>query len=310
MPAGTSESPFAMKLKSAKASARMINKLKIPRIRDLQELLEFEKRLTKYKAQTLPLIFALLKKLAYAEGKPVYRLFGRKKRLEFWHKIVGGGKHARSKAMIQEFLVGVRKFERGYKVHEEFGKKYEVFGRDLEGGWVTAYEDENILTKLRRIWKGKIGLDVAANSFYKNGKYGAMKKMEYVRWLEKLVDEYKISYLEDPFVDACSFSLFKEIAIGDDITATNPELIEKNADYISGVIIKPNQAGYLYLTLEAVERAREHGLKVIFSHRSQDTCDAVISHLAIALGDAFKIGLYGGERVAKLNEIIFINEFC
>lgn len=76
------------------------------------------------------------------------------------------------------------------------------------------------------------------------------------------------------------------------------------------VLIKPNQIGTLTDTFEAIRLAQENGMESVMSHRSGETTDATIAHLATAFGCIFlKTGVVGGgERIAKLNELIRIEE--
>ena len=75
------------------------------------------------------------------------------------------------------------------------------------------------------------------------------------------------------------------------------------------VLIKPNQVGTLTDTYEAVQLAHTYGMDTVMSHRSGETTDTTIAHLATAFNCIFmKTGVVGGERTAKLNELIRIEE--
>ncbi|HZD43695.1 MAG TPA: enolase, partial [Methanomicrobiales archaeon] len=75
------------------------------------------------------------------------------------------------------------------------------------------------------------------------------------------------------------------------------------------VLIKPNQVGTLTDTYEAIRLAQTHGLETVMSHRSGETTDETIAHLATAFSCIFiKTGVIGGERIAKLNELVRIEE--
>jgi len=92
---------------------------------------------------------------------------------------------------------------------------------------------------------------------------------------------------------------------------TNVERITKGIETSAAncVLIKPNQIGTLTDTFEAIHLARESGMETVMSHRSGETTDATIAHLATAFGCIFlKTGVVGGERIAKLNELIRIEE--
>ena len=78
-------------------------------------------------------------------------------------------------------------------------------------------------------------------------------------------------------------------------------------DATNAIIIKPNQVGTLTDTLDTVSLAREAGLATVISHRSGETTDDAIAHLGVAFGcHAIKTGTVGGERIAKLNELVRI----
>ncbi|TEU14463.1 MAG: phosphopyruvate hydratase, partial [Hadesarchaea archaeon] len=98
---------------------------------------------------------------------------------------------------------------------------------------------------------------------------------------------------------------------GDDLFATNVGRLQKGikAGAANAVLIKPNQIGTLSDTLAAVKLAKKHDYVPVVSHRSGETPDETIAHLAVAWGcPLIKTGVAGGERVAKLNELIRIEE--
>ena len=95
--------------------------------------------------------------------------------------------------------------------------------------------------------------------------------------------------------------------IGDDLTATSPALIGKfsREKAINAVIIKPNQIGTITETCAAIKVAKRNDLKIIVSHRSGETEDDFIIHLAKAcVADGVKIGAPARERILKYNELI------
>ena len=125
--------------------------------------------------------------------------------------------------------------------------------------------------------------------------------------------------LEDLFEenDFESFKLLKDscpdkLIVGDDLTTTNPERIieAQKQNSINALIIKPNQIGTLSETFKAAGLAEEYGWKTIVSHRSGETEDAFISHLAVAVGAwGLKAGAPArGERTAKYNELLRIED--
>jgi enolase len=145
-----------------------------------------------------------------------------------------------------------------------------------------------------------------------------LNREEFLGVYDYLLNKFEISYLEDPLAEddfegfAKMTQKFPQVIIaGDDLTSTNPILIKEATEKraISGVIIKPNQIGTVKETLEAIKLAKENGLKIIISHRSGETDDNFICHLAKAVSaDAIKFGAPIKDRIFKYNEIIRIAE--
>ncbi|HEV2166359.1 MAG TPA: enolase C-terminal domain-like protein, partial [Thermoplasmata archaeon] len=162
------------------------------------------------------------------------------------------------------------------------------------------------------------GLDLAASEFYADGRYRyreqSLDAEGQLGFVAHLVDRYGIAYLEDPFdeEDFDSFAALtrsvgsKALVVGDDLYTTRVDRVREGVDRRStnSVLIKVNQVGTLTDTLETVDFARSHGLTTVTSHRSGETAEGWLAHLAVAFGSAgLKCGLLGGERVAKLNEL-------
>ena len=126
-------------------------------------------------------------------------------------------------------------------------------------------------------------------------------------------------YVEDPF-DESDFEGFSQLTAkvggkclicGDDLFVTNKELLAKGIEMkaANAIIIKPNQIGSLSETFAAVKLAKENNIVPVVSHRSGETTDDTIAHLAVGFGSPMiKTGAIGGERIAKLNELIRIEE--
>jgi enolase len=171
-----------------------------------------------------------------------------------------------------------------------------------------------------------IGIDAASSSFYNDkdsiyqidGKKFSSGELE--DYYDRLVRTYPIRTLEDPF-DEDDFDDFAQIArklgnrikiIGDDLYVTNPERIKigirKKAT--NAILIKLNQIGTVTETLDAIKMSNEAGLDVVVSHRSGETEDTFISHLATSQESLFiKTGAPArGERTAKYNELLRIEE--
>ncbi|MCH7940597.1 MAG: enolase, partial [Thaumarchaeota archaeon] len=97
----------------------------------------------------------------------------------------------------------------------------------------------------------------------------------------------------------------------DDLIVTNKEILKKaiSAKSCNAAILKVNQAGSLFDALEFAKEANENNIKLITSHRSGESNDSHISHIGIATkSKMLKVGVVGGERLAKLNELIRLSE--
>ena len=101
--------------------------------------------------------------------------------------------------------------------------------------------------------------------------------------------------------------------VGDDLFVTNINRLSKGIEMGAGnaLLLKVNQIGTLTEALEAAFKALRNGWNVIVSHRSGETEDVTIAHLAVALGcGQIKTGAPArGERTAKYNELLRIEEY-
>ena len=180
-----------------------------------------------------------------------------------------------------------------------------------------------------------IAMDIAASEFYdtknevadgpfKGGRYilktnGDWKTADdMINWYDYLVTNYPVISIEDGLDEndwqnwrILTERLGKRIQlVGDDLFVTNAKLLEKGieAKVANAILIKPNQIGSLTETIETVKLAKKHGYKTVMSHRSGETEDVSIAHLAVGLGTGqIKTGsLSRSERIAKYNELIRI----
>ncbi len=257
--------------------------------------------------------------------------------------VIGGGAHVKSgvRPDIQEFLLLPRtrsfkeaKFANEY-THKLIGHKLGIRRMTDEGAWAPKLDTISILDLIQETVEKvreelgvriSVGLDVAASELFVNSKYKyenyskenpkkSLTRKEQIAFMELLVKRYKLSYVEDPFQQN-DFESFKELkkrtstlVCGDDLTTTNIERLQKAKDCINAVIIKPNQIGSLLKTREAVMFAKKNNITPVISHRSGETMDASISHLAVAWGiPIIKCGIYGKERQAKLRELLRIEK--
>lgn len=171
-----------------------------------------------------------------------------------------------------------------------------------------------------------IALDVAASEFYRDGLYrmtggaGDQTSAGMVDYLAGLVERYPILSIEDGLSedDWDGWALLtqklshKVLLVGDDLYVTNPVRLRRGIAEKSGnaILIKLNQIGTLSETLDAMKMARDAGFQTIVSHRSGETEDTTIAHLAVATGARYiKTGAPArSERVAKYNELMRIAE--
>ena len=101
------------------------------------------------------------------------------------------------------------------------------------------------------------------------------------------------------------------LVTGDDLTVTNKDILAKAIDSKScnAAILKVNQAGSLYDALEFANLANQNNIRLTTSHRSGESTDSQISHIGLATkSKMLKVGVVGGERVAKLNELLRLSE--
>lgn len=172
----------------------------------------------------------------------------------------------------------------------------------------------------------KIAMDVAATEFYENDHYilktnGDWKTADdMINWYEWIIDNYPVVSIEDGLAEN-DWANWKKMTerlgqriqlVGDDLFVTNVELLEKGITegVANAILIKPNQIGTLSETIDAVLMAKAAGYKTVMSHRSGETEDVSIAHLAVGLGTGqIKTGsLSRSERIAKYNELIRIAE--
>jgi enolase len=259
--------------------------------------------------------------------------------------VIGGGAHAANATEIQEFLVvpvgAAGAHEAVFanaavhrKVRELLKKSDRLCGKGDEGAWAPEISDRDAFEIVKEATNQvsdetgiriAMGIDIAASQMWhsEDNMYHFRDKNrtteDQVAYIAELVDQYELIYVEDPLHedDFSGFASLTELVgdrclvCGDDIFVTNPGRI---ADGISNgsancVLIKPNQIGTLSETFEAIRLSHTNGMDTVMSHRSGETTDTTISHLATAFNCIFlKTGVVGGERIAKLNELIRIEE--
>ena len=169
-----------------------------------------------------------------------------------------------------------------------------------------------------------IGLNSKASSFYKDGKYkikdfpSALTTEELLNLYNELNKELNFIYIEDPFSEddwagwqsLSSVYSQKYTIAGGDFTATNLQRLQlaTSKKVINAIVIKPTQIGTIIESLAMAQASRAMGLKIIVSHRSNETADDFISDFAVAVSsDYVKLGtLSRGENVSKYNRLLQI----
>jgi enolase len=263
---------------------------------------------------------------------------------------LGGGAHAGPGTPdIQEILVCPiaaadikQALEMNFYMHRELRKLLEnedksfTNGRGDEGAWAPRVNNDKALELAERSIKNSgfeigsdvaLGIDFAASSLWNgdNQRYEYRRQElsrdtdEQIEFVNSLVQRYNLIYIEDPVHEEDFESMAeitrrnqKCIVTGDDMLVTNKERVIEASKYgaCSGAILKVNQAGTLYEALLFAEECKRKNLKIITSHRSGESVDSHISHIAVATqSKMIKSGIVGGERVAKLNELLRLTEY-
>ena len=259
--------------------------------------------------------------------------------------VIGGGEHAKEATHIQEFLaapVGAPSVSDAVfanaqvhgRVSELLDERDLPAGKGDEGAWAPPVTDAEAFDLMEEAvadvaddlgFEIRFGLDMAAAELYDEEAdgyvYGDDVKStdEQIDYVAEMVEEYDLAYVEDP-LDEDDYEGFAELTdrvgdqtliCGDDLFVTNVARLQDGIDAGAGnsILIKPNQIGTLTDAFDAIELATRNGYDAVVSHRSGETTDATIAHLAVATDAPFiKTGTVGGERTAKLNELIRIAE--
>jgi len=258
--------------------------------------------------------------------------------------VLNGGQHAGNDLAIQEFMIlpkGATCFSEGLRMAAE---TYHALGKILEGkygagatnvGFEGGYAPplNNTADALDSLMSAMdaagydseigIGMDAAASSFYKDGKYAIDGKNlsagEMVDLYAELVDTYPIIAIEDPFEEeayedfaALTARLKDTVIIGDDIYVTNVQRLSKGIEMnaTNALLLKLNQIGSVSEAFDAARMAFRNGYKVMASHRSAETEDSALADVTVALGaEMLKTGAPArSERNAKYNQLLRIEE--
>ncbi len=252
--------------------------------------------------------------------------------------LINGGKHAGTRLAFQEYHVVpmVDTVEEALEIGVMLQRKLhtllaEKVGRSAigygdEGGFVPDVEDVRLplelltdaISQTGNEDRVRLSLDVAASSFYTDGKYAVgddvMSAEQLFDMYVAMQKDFNFFSIEDPF-DEEDFDNFAKLLaagggmhiVGDDLTVTNVSHLTRaiKEKSIDTILIKPNQVGTLTETLDTMALARKNNMHCLISHRSGETNDAFIADLAVAFGcHGIKAGApQRGERVAKYNRL-------
>lgn len=262
--------------------------------------------------------------------------------------ILNGGEHADNNVDLQEFMimpVGASSFSEALRMGSEVfhNLKKILSSRKLatsvgdEGGFAPDLKsNEEALEVLMEAIKAagyepgtqiSIALDPASSEFYNDGKYVLSAESspektsaEMVEFYSSWLDRYPIVSIEDGLAedDWDGWKLFTEKLgkkvqlVGDDLFVTNTDRLQQGIDkgVANSILIKVNQIGTLTETLAAIDMAKKAGYTAVISHRSGETEDTTIAHLAVATNSGqIKTGSTSRtDRVCKYNELLRIEE--
>ena len=262
--------------------------------------------------------------------------------------VLNGGSHADNTVDLQEFMImptGAESFSEALRMGAEIFHtlKKVLAARGLatsvgdEGGFAPnlSSNEEALQVIMEAIEKAgyrpgediHLALDPAASEFYRNGLYvlegeGGRKlsSAEMVEYYAGLVERYPIVSIEDGLAedDWDGWKLLTEKLgdsiqlVGDDLFVTNTDRLNRGIEeeIANSILIKLNQIGTLTETLDCIETAKRAGYTNVISHRSGETEDVSISHVAVATNAGqIKTGsLCRSDRIAKYNELLRIEE--
>ena len=264
--------------------------------------------------------------------------------------ILGGGSHAGSGTPdLQEYLVcpiGAKSIfealEMNSKIHKEVKKELEkadpkfTGGKGDEGAWAPNIDNDKAIETLEKSVRNcgydlkrdiRLGIDFASSSLwnqekkvYEYNRHGKIRdSIAQIEYADYLIKRYNLIYAEDP-VNEEDFDGMSKLTLnnpnclvtGDDLLVTNKERIKVaiKKRSCSGAILKVNQAGSLYDSILFAKTCNDNNIRVVTSHRSGESIDNHISHIAIATNSVMlKSGVVGGERISKLNEFLRISEY-
>jgi enolase len=291
---------------------------------------------------------AAAKASAASQGRPLHEIFGPGRLLPCpFMNVINGGAHADNNLDFQEFMIvpgGLPRFADALRAGCEIFHSLKAILKSQnlstsvgdEGGFAPNLRsvEETLETILAAVEKAgykpgaqvALALDVAASGFFREGRYqlaraGVEETAESLNArYSKLCDAYPLVSIEDGLAegDWDGWAAHTEALgartqlVGDDLFVTNPAILKQGIDrkIATAVLIKLNQIGTVSETLEAIRIAQQAGYGVMISHRSGETEDVSIVHLAVGTGAGMiKTGsVTRTDRTAKYNELLRIEE--
>ena len=275
---------------------------------------------------------------------PIHKAFNKDIKMPLaMFNVINGGMHAFNNLSFQEFMI-VPKANNFHTIIQMAHNIFYTLKKLLEGNnFETSVGDEggfapNLKGNVQAInyimeaikksgYKPGvdvfIALDIAANSFYENGKYKIEEKSltsdEIISYYKTLIDNYPIISIEDPLYEG-DIEGYKKLTnllgkiqiVGDDLFVTNKDYLAFgiNNKICNAVLIKLNQIGTVSEAIETVNLAFKYKYRPVMSHRSGDVEDTMVASLAVALGiPMVKFGsITRTERTSKYNELLRIEE--
>jgi enolase len=302
---------------------------------------------------TLGVSMAVTKALALSHKIPLYKYIAEiseNKQALFIpipvFNMINGGKHGAGNLDFQEFHVIPSRADSFSSMLQTGVEIYQTIKKFLaRRGAIHSVGDEggfapNLFTNLdaleilvesinechRRLTIDvELGLDVAANTFFKEGKYSIkdrsspMETPEFIDYLRDLNNQYHLRLLEDPLHEndwKGWTSLTADLGsnttvIGDDLLVTNKDRVDKavNEKACNGIVAKLNEVGTVSETITVLKQCRAAGWKIVVTHRSGETNDTFVADFSVGVGaDYAKFGAPArGERVVKYNRFLAID---
>lgn len=293
---------------------------------------------------------AVARARAGVEHKPLWRSLADQFGVDSPHllptpmmNVINGGKHADSGLSFQECMViptGLATFSEALRAGAEIFHHLKKLLKDAsytvavgdEGGFAPQVKSgaEAFDFLLKAIdsagYTGKVqlGIDAAASEFYEGGVYSVdgqtLSSAELTEYYKSLCTQYPLISIEDShseddwdgFASLTAAIGADHQLVGDDLLVTNVERIQRAIDgsTVNSVLIKLNQIGTVSETVDAINLAHQHGWTAVVSHRSGETEDTFIAHLAVGLktGQIKTGSLSRTDRVCKYNQLLRIEE--